>query len=110
MGFIPILVTLGGFLLLFILVVNQSIKTKKEQYKAALSELAKTLNMENLSASPSVEELEQQLSGLSGPTDPRAKSSKILLGRAKLLRHQYNRLISTKPYSFVAKLAGHSSI
>ncbi|GAB3646485.1 hypothetical protein GCM10028791_06770 [Echinicola sediminis] len=109
MGFIPILVTLGGFILLFFLVVNQSIKNKREQYKTALNTLSKNLNMNN-SVSPSLKALEERFSTLSEANNTDIKSSKALLGKAKLLRHQYNQLITTKPYSFVAKIAGHSAI
>lgn len=110
MGFIPILLTLSGFILLFILVVNQSIKTKKEQYKTTLTSLAQSVEMEVPDQNLSVETLEKQLVNISSLSDQQIVTAKALLGKAKLLRHQYNQLITSKPYSFVAKIAGHSLI
>jgi len=110
MGFIPILLTLSGFILLFILVVNQSIKTKKEQYKTTLTSLAQSVEMEVPDQNLSIETLEKQLANISSLNDQQIVTAKALLGKAKLLRHQYNQLITSKPYSFVAKIAGHSLI
>ncbi|WP_200976170.1 hypothetical protein [Echinicola sp. 20G] len=107
MGFVPIFLTLGGFIFLFVLVVNHSIKSKKEQYKAALAHLSSLLP--NNKASEDTPSLEKLASLIDKDKD---KSSEILssFGKAKLLRHQYNELIKKSPYSFVAKVSGHNPI
>ncbi|AWW31734.1 hypothetical protein DN752_17240 [Echinicola strongylocentroti] len=109
MGFIPILLTLTSFILLFGMVVNHSIAQKKEQYKAAVSNLRQQLaacsktevNLDNIQAA-----IESQFE--SG--HPERKKIKTQLGQAKLLKHQYNELIKTTPYSIVAKITGQGRI
>ena len=110
MGFIPILLTFGGFVFLFALVVNQSIKAKKEQYKTALSQLAETLHLEKKDQNFNMGEIEVEIKKAKDLDPQKIKTAKILLGKAKLLRHQHNELIITKPYSFVAKSFGYHAI
>ncbi|WP_186756305.1 hypothetical protein [Echinicola salinicaeni] len=110
MGFIPILLTFGGFVFLFALVVTQSIKAKKEQYKTALLQLAGLLKLEVTDQDLKIEEVEAEIKKTNSLDEQENKSVKILLGKAKLLRHQYNELIITKPYSFVAKSLGYHAI
>lgn len=110
MGFIPILLTFGGFIFLFALVVNQSIKSKKEQYKTALLQLAGLLNLEMKNQDFNIDEIEAEIKKINDLDSQKTKSLKVLLGKAKLIRHQYNELIATKPYSFVAKPFGYQAI
>ncbi|WP_215222961.1 hypothetical protein [Echinicola shivajiensis] len=110
MGFIPILLTFGGFVFLFALVVNQSIKAKKEQYKTALSKLADSLNLEMKDQDFNIDKIEAEIKKVQDMDSQKTKSLKVLLGKVKLLRHQYNELIATKPYSFVAKSFGYRAI
>lgn len=112
MGFIPIFLTLGGFVLLFIMVVNQTLKTKKEQVHLAYQALIKLLDKvppRGNSSSPedySWLDLPQN----TGLPEDKKELYKKRLAITKLKRHQYNQLIQTKPYSFIAKMMGYSSI
>ncbi|GGZ27083.1 hypothetical protein GCM10007049_19820 [Echinicola pacifica] len=104
MGFVPIFVTLGGFIFLFFMVVNKSITRKKLQYKSTLESLSQTLgssdNTLNLDA------ISKSLA-----SHPQSSTeTQHLHGKAKLYRHQYNQLIETMPYKIVAKIAGHELI
>lgn len=109
MGFVPIFLTLAGFVLLFIMVVSHSIKSKKEQYKTTMATLLKLLGMESTEPFPTDELIGQQLTRLSSESSASDSPSR-LFGKAKLLKHQYNQLIETMPYKIVAKITGHHSI
>jgi hypothetical protein len=115
MGFIPIFITLGGFVFLFVMVVNQHFKGKKRAYFHLLNDLHQLLySGENPGeAQASLKTLEQRFQALrqSGqlPAEHLHKAG-FLIKEAKLLRHQYQKLIGTKPYSFVAQVMGHSAI
>ncbi len=115
MGFIPIFITLGGFVFLFMMVVHQHLKGKKRNYSGLLNELQQLLNsVDSLEeAKGSLKSLEQRLHSFrqSGQTPPELlERASFLIKEAKLLRHQYNTLTRTKPYSFVAQVMGHSAI
>ncbi|QDH79533.1 hypothetical protein FKX85_10975 [Echinicola soli] len=110
MGFIPILLTLAGFILLFGMVVSYSINQKKEQYKAALLGLQQKLVAEPLDKTGDITVLERDIQSLLVTGHPDAQTFKRQLGQIKLLKHQYNELVQTKPYSLVAKLTGQRVI
>ncbi|MDN3670082.1 hypothetical protein QWY93_12180 [Echinicola jeungdonensis] len=107
MGFVPIFLTLGGFVLLFVMVVHISIKNKKEQFLLAYKQLAELLHKplppSGLS-SRNLNELEESASAAP------SSSIKKQLGTAKILRHRYQELIKEKPYNLIAKIMGHTSI
>ncbi|WP_114752169.1 hypothetical protein [Pleomorphovibrio marinus] len=116
MGFIPIFITLGGFVFLFMMVVHQHFKGKKRLYFRILGEIEALLfpgkNVD--AAHPNLKGLEQHLlalreTGQSTPPEDLQRAG-MLIKEAKLLRHQYQELRNTKPYSFVAQLLGHSAI
>lgn len=109
MGFIPIFVTLGGFVFLFIIVVSTSIKNKRLQFQQSFEHLKNLLTVnedlpatrENLSTLEKVYLQNKQ-------ADP--SQSKIALAQAKLHLYQYNTILKKKPYSFVAAMIGHQPI
>lgn len=114
MGFVPIFITLGGFVSLFALLVNYNMKAKKKRYMALLEELR-----ELLGHSPSVPlplglmaleaQYQQMKIGAEIPSE-RLEKIRLLLQDSKRERHHYQQLIQTKPYAFVARLFGHRSI
>jgi len=109
MGFIPIFLTLGGFIFLFIIVVSTSIKNKKKDFEASFEALKSSLNVsEELRAD---RENLTYLENLYLQKDKEAgKNIKAFLSQTKLHLFQYNRLLGKKPYSFVGTLIGYHSI
>ncbi len=115
MGFIPIFITLGGFVFLFVMVVHQHFKRKNRAFFKLLNDLHQLLysGKNPDSPAPSLKSLEHhyQVMRQSGqaPVELLDQAS-YLIKEAKLLRHQYHELLHTKPYSFVAQVMGHSAI
>lgn len=123
MGYLPIFLYLAGFILLFMLVVTNSFKSKKALYVKALEELHEHLRAfdpdgghpANLEGEFSLRDLEKHYSSLrsniSGDQlSVLEESVKPMLGKAKLRLYWYNRLVQKKPYSFVAGIMGYSTI
>ncbi|AGA78572.1 hypothetical protein [Echinicola vietnamensis] len=111
MGFLPIILTSAGFILLFGMVVSFSIKQKREQYKAALLGLRKNLETAlHRELGTDLTDVEKGIQHLLTTGHPEASAVQRQLGRTKLLKHQYNQLIQTKPYSLVAKFTGQGPI
>jgi len=109
MGFIPIFLTLGGFIFLFVIVVSTSIKNKKKEFQMSFDQLKASLNTkENLDASR--ENLTRLENLYLKKNEEERKSHKAELSQTKLHLFQYNRLLKKKPYSFVATLTGHQPI
>lgn len=109
MGFIPIFLTLGGFIFLFIIVVSTSIKNKKKDFEMSFEQLKGSLHVnENLRADREnlnyLENLYLQKKE-AGKTE-----AKTALSQSKLHLFQYNRLLGKRPYSFVAMLIGYQAI
>jgi len=109
MGFIPIFLTLGGFIFLFIIVVSTSIKNKKKEFEMSFEQLKASLGItEHLEANRvNLARLDNEYLQ-KNETD--RKLSKAELSQTKLYLFQYNRLLKKKPYSFVASLIGHRPI
>jgi len=109
MGFIPIFLTLGGFIFLFIIVVSTSIKNKKKEFDMSFERLRASLDIrEDLEANrANLTRLENQY--LQKNEEDR-KILKAELSQTKLYLFQYNRLLKKKPYSFVATLTGNQPI
>lgn len=109
MGFIPIFVTLGGFIFLFIIVVSTSIKNKKKDFETSFDQFKASLdNREDLQANrENLSLLEKQYLE---KNESDRKLLKAELSQTKLYLFQYNRLLKKKPYSFVATLTGHQPI
>lgn len=125
MGYLPIFLYLASFIFLFLLVVNNSIKSKRKQYQAALDDLAvrlqghagKAVGGDIGAPATTIEQAEQQyqqLKASDNPDKPQEVASlnqlKLALGRVRQQQYWYNNMVKTKPYSFVAKLFGHGAI
>ncbi|MEX2595164.1 MAG: hypothetical protein WD426_20535 [Anditalea sp.] len=123
MGFIPIFLYLGGFIFLFVLVVANNFKSKKLQYLKSFDKLIFHLN--NLNPNPpeqavhfkewKLEEVEKYYLSLKAKADTERlalldQTVKPYLTQAKLHLYWYNKMIRIKPYSFIAKITGHSLI
>ncbi|WP_194774166.1 hypothetical protein [Pararhodonellum marinum] len=114
MGFVPIFLTLSGFLFLFVMVVTQTFKAKLKQYQNSLDHLAQILDSKD-SSSRDFSELEANfLLQKQNQTDPvavdKVNRARPHLQSAKRLKMEYNRLIKTKPYQFIAKVIGYTPI
>lgn len=122
MGFIPIILTMGGAILLFFMAVNQSLNAKKNailRFQTVIFEGFKALGTENTgqaSISPDViAQIDSAFRLLKSKVDISDNAHfethvKIPYRDLKVTIEQYNRLVKQKPYSFVAKLMGHRPI
>ena len=123
MGFIPIFLYLGSFIFLFILVVANNIKNKRNLYQKSFDLLVSDLKVfgdPNMVNVPGLENMNlMQVEGFyqalkaNGNKDLISllnKKIKPNLAKAKINRYWYNKLIKQKPYYFVAKLIGYSPI
>jgi len=122
MGFIPIFITLGGFVFLFVMLVHQNLKQKKNKIRHELSlissELNSISNQINKVSGQKVYSIEeaittlQKIGGMSNSVEFQSLASGIRqkLGELKRLRFEHNKLIETKPYSFAAKITGHQPL
>jgi hypothetical protein len=122
MGYLPIIITLAGFVGLFWLVVNQSILTKKKSIlqlqRAFFDGLEKSGSLTKNNANLSKESLriidseyQKVKSNLTAKTESTfQKEIKPVYHSLKITVSQYNKLIGQKPYSFVAKGMGHKPL
>jgi hypothetical protein len=123
MGFIPIFLTLGAFIFLFAIVVHQNLKQKKLLLKAELTNIFSLFNgiLEKDKTEPHIPEVmtikvaEELLKSVSKKEENAKFQQQISiihqkLNEAKRIRLDYNKLIKTKPYYFVAVLMGHQRI
>lgn len=121
MGFLPIFLYIGGFLFLFIIVVANSFKSKKEQYRHDVKNLVALLDelYPQSGTAPlekgNLKEVEKYLQSLKLNTD-KGRSTELdhrimpYLAQAKMHLHWYNKMVRTKPYSFVATMLGYKPI
>jgi hypothetical protein len=122
MGYLPIIITLSGFIGLFFLVVNQSPIAKKKAILEILQSLYDGLGKtdSNLQNPTDLQaDTLQRIDGeylrakatLNGNTQtPFEKEIRPIYQSLKVTIAQYNKLIDKKPYSFVAKLMGHKPL
>ncbi|WP_163378307.1 hypothetical protein [Cyclobacterium sp. SYSU L10401] len=124
MGFIPIFISLGGFVFLFAILVHYNLLQKRKSMQAGLIDIFGLLDQ--LNTDPAQKDqppradfkltlAEQQFSEIRKSPQENHDPEKIaLLGekilQAKRIRYEHNKLIKTKPYSFVARLLGHRDI
>jgi hypothetical protein len=119
MGFIPIFITLAGFVFLFVMLVNQNLNSKRKAYFLNVEVLKKMV----VNAYPTVpitgkielKRLEQKYreakkQEMSKKGDELDKQIDAQLAACKMARFQYQQLKDTKPYYFAAKLFGHRDI
>ncbi|MFC4871390.1 hypothetical protein [Negadavirga shengliensis] len=124
MGFIPIFITLGAFVFLFIAIVHQSFQKKKKEFQTDLEEfiglitrLHKELDAPGmLPEDKNLENFERHYYGLKKlPEFDNQHESLALLAKSKLVAckkalYQYQSLLTKKPYSMVASIMGHKAI
>jgi hypothetical protein len=119
MGFIPIILTLSAAIILFFMAVNNSLKLKKSQIQEIQSEMIKGFSKFdsdfNISSGTDWDKVTEKYLELkkkheSGELTDFDKVFKKPFQQAKILKSQYNTLISKKPYSFVANMMGHKPL
>jgi ABC-type uncharacterized transport system substrate-binding protein len=123
MGFIPIFLTLGAFIFLFALVVHQNLKQKKNLLTTELINISSLFKgvVEKDKTKPNIPDVltikmaEHLLKSVSGKEEnvkfqQQIKAIRQKLNEVKRIHHDYNKLIATKPYYFVALLMGHQPI
>lgn len=120
MGFIPIFITLGGFVFLFVMLVNNNLNSKKKSYfmrlevlKKMLAEAYPTITVsDNVDLKALEHRYREVKNSATSSIDATAADIRINseFAACKLARFQYQRLKETKPYYFVAKLFGHADI
>ena len=112
MGFIPIFLTLGGAVMLFIMVIHQSLKSKKKQFETLCDVTWEGLSQVNPEASDKTPSFER-INSLYKKTKSELKDDQLgfynaqikkPIQEAKLIRIHYNNIIAKRPYSFVAKI------
>jgi hypothetical protein len=109
MGFIPIFLTLGGFIMLFIIVVETSMKNKLKAFEEKFNQLKVSLSIQEPLDATKANLV--HLESVYLKKDPTIRQeSKASLAKAKLYLYQYNRLLMQKPYSFVARLTGRQAL
>lgn len=123
MGYIPIFLYLGSFIFLFILVVANNIKNKRNLYQDSVDLLVSKLRefgypseageygLGNLNL-VQLEEFYQSLKANGNKDIIRDLNLHVKpnLAQAKINRYWYNKLIQQKPYYYVARLIGYSPI
>lgn len=122
MGFLPIIITLAGFIGLFFLVVNQSIISKKKAILNIQGELLKglekfgfDLKKESGLTHQNFQMIDQEYQKAKSELNPQNQKSfevsiKPEYQLLKITVSQYNKLIKKRPYSFVAKSMGHKHL
>ncbi|MCH7408626.1 hypothetical protein MM239_04410 [Belliella sp. DSM 111904] len=118
MGFIPIILTMVGAIMLFIMVVKQSIAQKRVNIETLTQKVAhqwSILTNGDVKSQPSLDSLSQIIKSdkpqlQKDQLQQYESTIKDSLIQAKLMRVQHNKLISKRPYSFVAKIFGYKAI
>jgi hypothetical protein len=124
MGFIPIFITLGAFVFLFIAIVHQNFQKKKKEFQTNLDEfigLTTRLHRELdapdlLPEDKNLENFERHYYGLKKLPEFDSRHESLTLSvKSKLVackkaRYQYQSLLTKKPYSMVASIMGHKAI
>lgn len=120
MGFIPIFITLGGAVMLFMMVVNITLKTKKNQ---VFNLQTKVLEAMQKIGGKEVMDLKLDATDITAmkatylqvknklkdnERELFEKEIKKPFQTAKLIKSQYNELLKKKPYSIVAKTLGYN--
>ncbi|MCL6260967.1 hypothetical protein M3O96_17820 [Aquiflexum sp. TKW24L] len=122
MGYLPIIITLSGFIGLFFLVVNQSMIAKKKAILQILQALFDSLGKSGSTPQNPIDlqaktihyidgEYLRAKSTLNGKTQSSfEKEIRPVYQSLKVTISQYNKLIGKRPYSFVAKVMGHKPL
>jgi hypothetical protein len=121
MGFIPIIVTVSGACLLFIIVVGNNFATRikfmvQQQYLIAAGFRNLGLNVpssleETLDFQATEQAVREGIQTLAGSKSEEFKKAILIHFQSyKIAKVQYNLLLTKKPYSFVAKIRGFQMI
>ncbi|SHN00150.1 hypothetical protein SAMN04488057_105145 [Cyclobacterium lianum] len=120
MGFIPIFISLGGFVFLFIILVHYNLSQKKKTIQAGLAEIFQVLdqlshNEQKVEGESDLDWAEERFAAIrQSPQAANSSDTIALAGRKirqmKQLRREHNQLLKSKPYSFAARLTGHRLI
>ncbi len=123
MGYLPIFLYLASFIFLFVLVITNTLKSKRSRYYQALEKVVdqlenvekKELGKQPLTNRKDLEEIEKHYQTLKASADKDVlaylnNTVKPSLLQAKMQQYWYNNLVSKAPYSFVAKIMGHHPI
>jgi len=119
MGFIPIFITLGGFVFLFLMLVNQNLKNKRRSFlfrvEALKQRIAEVYPGSAIPPGADLAALEKSFvnarnAETSITNDQATEQIKSEFAACKMARFQYQQLRATKPYSYVALLFGHKDI
>lgn len=122
MGYLPLFLTFGGFIMLFMMVVSSTFSNKKKRL-LQLSEQALSI-MHGLDQSIQVQgagskqAVEQAIQGFQAKKEDFLKSNPEVMEKEllptmknlKMAKAGYNQLLAEKPYSFIGKLMGHQPI
>ena len=116
MGFIPIILTVSAAIILFFMAVHNYLNLKKSQIQGLQSEMINGFSGfdPDFKISPvsdwdwvTKKYMELKKKHESDPKSGFDETLKKPFQQAKVLKAQYNKLISKKPYSFVALVMGH---
>jgi hypothetical protein len=122
MGFIPIILTMGGAILLFFMAVNQTLIAKKSAILRlqtivleGFGQFGRKYALEPSIASSVLDQIDQGFRQLNGAgafnkSEQFETQVKIPYRDLKVAIDKYNRLVKKKPYSFVARMMGHREI
>lgn len=116
MGFIPIILTMSAAIILFVMAVHNSLKSKKSQIlelQMKMSDGIKSLTHmsteEAMTDSQKFSKIFQDAKSSINESQEEEFHQKVRkpYQQIKLIKSQYNQLIRRKPYSYVAKIMGH---
>ncbi|MGY6521599.1 MAG: hypothetical protein ACXIUD_07715 [Mongoliitalea sp.] len=119
MGYLPLFLTFGGFIMLFMMVVSSTFNNKKKRLiqlsEQALSIMHGLDQSIQIQAAGNTQAVEQAIQGFQDKKEaflkanPEVVEKELLpaMKNLKLAKAGYNQLLAEKPYSFVGKLMGH---
>ncbi|UJP64596.1 hypothetical protein [Mongoliitalea daihaiensis] len=122
MGYIPFFLTLGGFIMLFFIVVNSTFKNKKQRLVWLSGQVFTIMySLDNTLTQPTSEKLDEVHVAIESfrrhkedlkKANPEVFENELLptIKSLKLAKAAYNQLLEEKPYSFIAKIMGHQPL
>ena len=119
MGYLPLFLTFGGFIMLFMMVVSSTFSNKKkrliqlsEQALSIMHGLDQSTPVQGASNKQAVEQAIQDFQAKKEAflkSNPEVMEKELLptMKNLKMAKAGYNQLLAEKPYSFIGKLMGH---
>lgn len=119
MGYLPLFLTFGGFIMLFMMVVSSTFSNKKkrliqlsEQALSIMHRLDQSTPVQGASNKQTVEQAIQDFQAKKEAflkSNPEVMEKELLptIKNLKMAKAGYNQLLAEKPYSFIGKLMGH---